>query len=957
MEIRRIRNISHKEEELLLNALNSLFAREPSSFGYKYDIEIILKELAIKEDELLTLVLECLSRVKRNNDDLIFITSYLFFMDEFIKLLKAKESYRKENKLLNYILRLSSDIFHLEIPSNCILMKYGDKGDKAFINLYGEVDVLVPNSKIMKVFEIDYLFYLASLINYKEYYLINSVLNDNFRDYPIIIYEDFSSFDDIISIFGKTNMSKIHCSTFIKRKKNEIIKTSLDINNLINQTKIRLDKSRKNSRRSILGSIVIKENEEQNQKILMQKALKLNPSNEELISSLGIYLISTKKLLDIFDFEYLNDNDEEITNCSTKEYINRINVPKCYDKESINKIKNKYKNIANDSFNELNIYFYNKIISLGKGHFFGELALRDSKSVRTATIITTKECHFAYLTRKTYNNSLKMNTELHLKRQLIFFIKLPIFADMPVIVFYKKYYTRISKHYIMKNKFLIKQGEKPKELCLLNKGAYELMCNFNLYELTDLIFHLIGKSKKYPVNSEQNDLHYYKSILTKLKESVDREKILLAKNSNFKNLCSKETLMKISEMGCPDITGFEEIIGKDGLYSFSIQAKTIENIIYSIDINFYRELYNKNPSVQNRHDYIVKIKLDLIIKRLLKIRNNIISSFFNHKKEDDLSMVVSKEKEKLQNVKKIGKRFLNMRKTYFNFYHKNNISFDKKENKEKDFFNNTINFKNYNKNEKKDDNIFLSFKSKTINLIKKADNLNLEKEKNSTNDNLTKTSNKLIYLNLLPINKRKVFKTKYNNKINERKEMTLTETGNSIKGKKINKSIKCYFDRKIKVTDSINLTEKLQKKRIKLKLANYKFNSIHSNKKCYNINNILTESNDRKQKILINEEKKYNYLERLVTPKNIKFNTLLLTNKSINLANRNSFFRDSIKKLIKFDTKRENIKEKIEELLKDDDYNKDDINITNERKYMNKRVEHYKKNLIRLKLFYGFDKK
>ena len=152
-----MRNISHKEKELLINSLNSLFAREPSSFGYKYDIEIILKELAIKEDELLTLVLDSFSRVKRNNDDLIFITSYLFFMDEFIKLLKAKETYKNENKLLNYILRLSSDIFYLQIPSHCILMKYGDKGDKAYINLSGEVDVLIPNSKIMKVFEIDYL--------------------------------------------------------------------------------------------------------------------------------------------------------------------------------------------------------------------------------------------------------------------------------------------------------------------------------------------------------------------------------------------------------------------------------------------------------------------------------------------------------------------------------------------------------------------------------------------------------------------------------------------------------------------------------------------------------------------------------------------------------------------------------------------------------------------------------
>ena len=223
MENRNRKHISEKEKEDLLNSLNVLFADNPSSFGYKYDIEMILKDLGIRDDEFFYLVLENFSKKERDNDDLILISSYLFFMQEFIKLLKAKESHKKELKLLDYLLNLSSSIFYVQIPKNEILMKFGDKGDKAYINLNGDVDVIIPSSKLFNVYENDYLLYLASLIKYKEYSLINNVLNENFTNYPLIIYDDFYSSDEIPPIFDIIKMTKKKLSTFIKRKKGEII--------------------------------------------------------------------------------------------------------------------------------------------------------------------------------------------------------------------------------------------------------------------------------------------------------------------------------------------------------------------------------------------------------------------------------------------------------------------------------------------------------------------------------------------------------------------------------------------------------------------------------------------------------------------------------------------------------------------------------------------------------------
>ena len=73
----------------------------------------------------------------------------------------------------------------------------------------------------------------------------------------------------------------------------------------------------------------------------------------------------------------------------------------------------------------------------------------------------------------------------------------------------------------------------------------------------------------------------------------------------------------------------------------------------------------------------------MTIKRLVKIRNNIISTFLNYKTEDDLNILVLKEIENIHKVKKTGKGSLHFKNT------KCNISLDIKDfnNKEKDLFN------------------------------------------------------------------------------------------------------------------------------------------------------------------------------------------------------------------------------------------------------------------------------
>ena len=1024
------KNVFYDEKELLINQLNKLFSNPPSNYGYKHDIEVILNDLYIDENSYFDMIIDCLSKeTTRKKGELNLITSYLYFMQEFIKLLKDKESTKKEALILNELLNLSSSIYYLKMPKNVVLMRYGEKGNKAYINLNGEVDVLIKSAKSVVTTEKNYLNYLARLIKYNEFALINLVINENFFNFPLLIYDDIESKTQIDSVLNNINNVKNPNGkkfiTFIKGENDEINKIRLDSNNLLNKSQIKLKYKRQPSTKNFIDYFTIKKEEEvspnkSHQSQNLKNAFKLNFKNEELKSKIEPYIISSKQLLDLFNLDYLDKNDKELNNCSTQEYIKRITI---IEKEIIKKEEEEEKsneskisnNSSNESLLEIKIYSYTKVISLGKGTLFGvfgELALRNAHAVRTATIITSSDCHLSYLNRSTFNRCLKANTELHLKQQLSFFINLPIFIDIPITSFYKKYYTNISKHYIEKNHFILKQGQRPTRLCLISKGIYILLSFLNISELSDLIFFLLKKIKKYKDNISQSEFKNYIEISNSLAKNIEEEVKLLRDNLSFKNFYYTESLIKISELSSPDIIGYDELIGEDDLYAFSIKAKTIENIMYTIDYQFYTDLFNKNSTVKKHHEDLMSIKLDLIIKRLLKIRNNIISSFFNHKIETDISAIISKELEDTQTSNSKFKRFLQFKSTKCNFYNKNNnssvtkdISNEKDYLKERNNYSRTKNkrkinifteynnhyFKNNTKIKKNYKNLIfpstaMSKKNKKKYLFEAdIDNSKKEEKFNKTTykeliTEPTKNKDKIInidgnnksnsnihkLINFLPIfNLRQRLKVEYS-KINYNQFNNITENSREVKGKKINNSIKCYFEKKIKPSNSLYLkilkkrkektkTDKLNKEKESIELI---YSDLENNK-----TNELDNSFNRNEK----QDKYYYFVKgqkKISTPKNLKLNLLLLNNKSINFTNKISNCQKSLQFLTK---KNEEFFKELKNKKIDNDIHKvksqdkedNIINNKNNRKfnYIFKRDSYYKKNLTRMKFFYGLDKK
>lgn len=167
--------------------------------GYRQDIDSLLNDLHLSKENLFKIVLEFLSKSIRKESEVRIIVSYLFSMQGLTNLLLKTinpDIRSKDKNLLNNLFALSRTLAYEKFPKDYILIHFGEKGSKAYINLSGEVAVLIKKQYKIKLSEDEYLNYLANLIKNNEYELANIVMNENFKTMPIEIIDDINEQDN-----------------------------------------------------------------------------------------------------------------------------------------------------------------------------------------------------------------------------------------------------------------------------------------------------------------------------------------------------------------------------------------------------------------------------------------------------------------------------------------------------------------------------------------------------------------------------------------------------------------------------------------------------------------------------------------------------------------------------------------------------------------------------------------
>ena len=129
------------------------------------------------------------------------IFDYLYFMKELTNLVKKADSYHFKD----YISILANQITYEFLPKNNVLCRYGDKGKNAYILLDGTLDILIIQKKKVKISEEDYLFYILTLIKYKEFALLNYILKENSMNYKLKLIDDRDIEKKKVEIYNHLN--------------------------------------------------------------------------------------------------------------------------------------------------------------------------------------------------------------------------------------------------------------------------------------------------------------------------------------------------------------------------------------------------------------------------------------------------------------------------------------------------------------------------------------------------------------------------------------------------------------------------------------------------------------------------------------------------------------------------------------------------------------------------------
>ena len=134
------------------------------------------------EDQIFPVFLSCIKKTIRSpkEDNIIFF--YLSKLTEFVQLMKASSN----DNFKELISIISSKITHSFLPSNKLLFRYGDKGDKYYIVLKGKLNIIVPKDLTMMLSEEEYFDYLQKLKTNNENALLIKVIQANEAIFPIL---------------------------------------------------------------------------------------------------------------------------------------------------------------------------------------------------------------------------------------------------------------------------------------------------------------------------------------------------------------------------------------------------------------------------------------------------------------------------------------------------------------------------------------------------------------------------------------------------------------------------------------------------------------------------------------------------------------------------------------------------------------------------------------------------
>ena len=288
--------------------------------------------------------------------------------------------------------------------------------------------------------------------------------------------------------------------------------------------------------------------------------------------------------IDRNEFE-IYDSTIRVNTSNFENYLNEINTNKII--ENMESEKNINKNMIlkkENEYHKINIVGYFKVVELSEGNIFGEVALINDDSKRTASIYVKENSVFGTLNRKVYKSLIRDIQQKNKKDSISFIFNTQLFKNINNSEFLTKYWHFFFERNINKGDFIFKSGFQSDEIYFLREGEIKLFIpKLNYLNINKYIDYL--ENKKHFLNEEYE----------------------------------KENDVVISYVKEGEIFGMDDFIFNDKLFCSGIcesqQAKFI-----TINTNIFQNLFEKNKTLKENLKNFIQFKKEKMIQRLKEIK-------------------------------------------------------------------------------------------------------------------------------------------------------------------------------------------------------------------------------------------------------------------------------------------------------------------------------------------------
>ena len=168
-----------------------------------------------------------------------------------------------------------------------------------------------------------------------------------------------------------------------------------------------------------------------------------------------------------------------------------------------------------------------------------------------------------------------------------------IFDSMNRNLFENKYFNYFTCENILQGQNIILQDHKIEKIFFIREGQYEITTNLSIEKI-------------------------YSILQYKTKKNIDDNKKIKMKNQNFN--------MRLYICYNKDILGLEDCCFKDGNSFITAKCLTAKGIAFSIEKSILDEIKSKIPEIEEKINFIIEKREQVMIDRLKNIYIRIVHS-------------------------------------------------------------------------------------------------------------------------------------------------------------------------------------------------------------------------------------------------------------------------------------------------------------------------------------------